>query len=84
MATSCLRNKSQPGKGNGKNFPLFLSGKCYGQRSLVGYRPWGHKSLTGLTTHTYLLSSKKCLICHFFCNNWLCPLSGQDYVCSII
>ena len=20
-----------------------LSGRCYGQRSLVGYHPWGHK-----------------------------------------
>ena len=27
--------------------PVFLSGKSYGQRSLVGYRPWGsHKSRT--------------------------------------
>ena len=23
--------------------PVFLSGKCYGQRSLVGYSPCGHK-----------------------------------------
>ena len=23
--------------------PLFLHGKCYGQRSLVGYSPWGPK-----------------------------------------
>ena len=27
--------------------PVFLPGKSYGQRSLVGYRPWGsHKSRT--------------------------------------
>ena len=25
--------------------PVFLSGECYGQRSLVGYNPWGHKEL---------------------------------------
>ena len=24
--------------------PEFLPGKSHGQRSLVGYRPWGHKS----------------------------------------
>ena len=23
--------------------PVFLPGKSYGQRSLVGYSPWGHK-----------------------------------------
>ena len=25
--------------------PVFLSGKSCGQRSLVGYSPWGHKEL---------------------------------------
>ena len=25
--------------------PVFLPGKCHGQRSLVGYHPWGHKEL---------------------------------------
>ena len=29
--------KGQPGK--------FLPGKSHGQRSLVGYSPWGHKEL---------------------------------------
>ena len=23
--------------------PIFLPGKCHGQRSLVGYSPWGHR-----------------------------------------
>ena len=54
MATSYLRNKSHPGEGNGKNFPLFLPGKCHGQRSLVGYSPWGHKS--DRTDHTHILA----------------------------
>ena len=26
--------------------PVFLPGKSHGQRSLVDYRPWGHKSQT--------------------------------------
>ena len=30
------RSKWQPA-------PLFLPGKFHGQRSLVGYSPWGHK-----------------------------------------
>ena len=25
--------------------PVFLPGKAHGQRSLVGYSPWGHKEL---------------------------------------
>ena len=25
--------------------PVFLPGESYGQRSLVGYSPWGHKEL---------------------------------------
>ena len=31
-----------PGGGNG-NPPVFLPGKYHGQRSLVGYSPWGCK-----------------------------------------
>ena len=26
-----------------KPIPVFLPGKSHGQRSLAGYRPWGHK-----------------------------------------
>ena len=25
--------------------PIFLPGKSHGQRSLMGYSPWGHKEL---------------------------------------
>ena len=32
-----------PGGGNGTPLPVFLLGKCHGQRSLAGYGPWGHK-----------------------------------------
>ena len=30
------------GEGNG-NPPVFLPGEFHGQRSLVGYSPWGHR-----------------------------------------
>ena len=34
--------------------PVFLPGESHGQRNLVGYSPWGHKSQTQLSnTHTY-------------------------------
>ena len=38
---------------------VFLPGEFHGQRSLVGYSPWGHKELdtTERLTHTYNLST---------------------------
>ena len=35
--------------------PVFLSGEFHGQRSLVGYSPWGHKEsdMTEQITHTH-------------------------------
>ena len=34
-----------PGEGNGNPLQDFLPGKSRGQRSLVGYSPWGRKEL---------------------------------------
>ena len=36
--------------------PVFLSGESHGQRSLVGYSPWGHKEsdMTEATGHIRL------------------------------
>ena len=33
--------------------PVFLPGKTYGQRNLVGYNPWGHKE-SDTSKHTHL------------------------------
>ena len=33
--------------------PVFLPGKWYGWRKLVGYSPWGHKE-SGTTEHAYI------------------------------
>ena len=32
-----------PGGGNGNLLTVFLLGKSHGQRSLMGYSPWGYK-----------------------------------------
>ena len=40
------------GEGNG-NLQYFLPGKFHGQSSLEGYRPWGPKSWTWLSTHVH-------------------------------
>ena len=45
-----------PGGGNGNPTPVFLPGKFYGQRSLVGCSPWGCKELDTterLNRHTH-------------------------------
>ena len=50
------------GEGNGNPLtPVFLREKSHGQRSLVGYSPWGHKesdmterlTLTNIKMHTF-------------------------------
>ena len=40
--------------------PGFLPGKSHGQRSLVGYSPWGHKE-SGMTEYTHALSLQNVL-----------------------
>ena len=37
-----------PGRRKWQPTPIFLSGKFHGQKSLVGYRPWGAKDQTRL------------------------------------
>ena len=34
-----------PGEGKWLSTPLFLPGESHGQKSLVGYSPWGRKEL---------------------------------------
>ena len=36
--------------------PVFLPGKCHGQRSLAGYSPWGTWSETQLSTRVYIFN----------------------------
>ena len=38
-----LRLGRYPGEENGNPILVFMPGKSHGQRSLVGYRPCGHK-----------------------------------------
>ena len=40
--------------------PVFLSGESQGQKSLVGYSPWGHKEsgMTERLSHTYKISKQ--------------------------
>ena len=42
---SIPRSGRSPGEGNGLPTPVSLPEKSHGQRSLVGYSPWGRKEL---------------------------------------
>ena len=48
--------RRSPGEGKWQTTPVFLPGKSHGQRSLVGYSPWGRKELdtTEKLDFTYL------------------------------
>ena len=64
-----------PGEGNGKPTPVFLPGKSHGQRRLVDYSLWGHKSsdtterlsaCAHTHTHSFRLGFLLLLLSHFF------------------
>ena len=64
-----LENEWQP-------TPVFLPGKSTGQRSLVGYSPWGHKELD--MDFTYLLRTqiKPFVLCGLGTNHYLTQFIG--------
>ena len=43
ISLPCSISKIFPGVRKQQPTPVFLPGKSYGQRSLVGYSPWGHR-----------------------------------------
>ena len=56
-AVSVPGSGRSPEEGNGKSTPVFLPGKFYWQRNLVGYSPWGHK-MSDTTECTQTLLNK--------------------------
>ena len=51
-------SERSPGEGNGYPLPVFMPKEFHGQRSLVGYSPWGHKQ-TQWVTNTFTFSSQE-------------------------
>ena len=53
--------------------PVFLSGESHGQRSLVGYSPWGHKEsdTTEATWHMYTNT-------HVYTSRWFILLRSRQ------
>ena len=95
---SCVKHKDlpewgrSPGEGNDNLVQYFLSGKFHGQRSLMGYSPWGCKE-SDITehayihirmhthTHTHTHQDRRKLPTHNF-NHYICEtqaVSGQGY-----
>ena len=58
--------------------PVFLPGESHGQRSLVGYSPWGHKgsdTTEQLThTHKHTHTHTHTLLYHLIPWPWICPI----------
>ena len=57
-----------PGERNGNHSPVFLPGEFHGQRSMVGYSPWGCKEHTRMTKKKHLavcvcVCALSCLSC---------------------
>ena len=47
--------------------PVVLPGKFHGQRSLVGYNPWGSKGSDDLTVeHVNAHTCEKIILCFYF------------------
>ena len=68
-------------KGEWQPTPVFLLGEFYGQRSLVGYSPWGHKE-SGMTerlnTFTLRITNTTCVLCtHEFVSRHPFPFNRQ-------
>ena len=59
--------------------PVFLPGKCHGQRSLEGYSPWGHKDsdMSDWLTHILYVSGQGTNLsqpqCLFYKTNIIVP-----------
>ena len=75
------------GEGNDNPLQYFWSGKLHGQRSLMGYSPWGCKESDITehthtdTTHTHTHQDRRKPHTHNF-NHSICetqPVSGQGY-----
>ena len=47
--------------------PVFLPGKLHGQRSLVGYSPWGHKELDTTKWLSTMTMNNECSHCTVVC-----------------
>ena len=49
-----LEPRKIPWKREWQPTPVFSPGESHGQRSLVGYNPWGHKELISYTQYTQI------------------------------
>ena len=70
-----------PGSGNTRPkkwqpTPVLLPGKSHGQRSLVGYSPWGRKE-SETTERLHLHALEKEMATHFSVLAWRIPGTGE-------
>ena len=68
------------GNGNPLQYPVFLLGEFHGQRSQVGYSPWGHKELDT----TERLSTHACTPTHRHTHTKFFPLTFKKSLLKYI
>ena len=52
MCSICIHVCAAHGRRKWQPTPVFLPGESHGQRNMVGYSLWGHKSWTQLSNYT--------------------------------
>ena len=63
----CLLPQRQRGRRKWQSIPVFLPGEFFGQRSLVGYSPWGRKESDSTGEHSLFCSLKPLATTHLLC-----------------
>ena len=72
-----------PGGGHGNSLQYSCLQNPYGQRSLVGYNPWGHRESNTTERLTLSLSKPRCLRSSFVCElNVPCQIFFGDDIYS--
>ena len=73
---TCKRREWQPA-------PVFLLGESRGQRSLVGYSPWGRKELDTTNTTHYITCKAMCVCVPACSDTQLRPTLCKPKSCSL-
>ena len=65
--------------------PVFLPGEIHGQRSLVGYSPWGRKELDTIDQLTLSFLKRVNLKCfNYKKNNWVLNATNFDCLSYVV
>ena len=76
----CCKVETTAGRRQWHPTPVLLPGKCHGQRSLVGFSPWGVNSRTRLSDFSFTFhfhALEKAVATHSSALAWRIPGTGE-------